>query len=394
MRHPKQLQQLFLTVLGIVIGIVSVVTIVDISQGIKRQVSGQINNFGKDLITIHPGQLNTTSGANLLQNLNIFTPFASVSSLTNKDVKTVQNTYGVDVATPITTLSGTVNVSGKNSNVLVIGAGDKLPSLLNHAIAYGSYFDNTNNSSNVAVIGPNLATSLFGEAVPLGRSFSFHGQNFIVLGMFNQFESAPLSLNADYNNAIFIPFSTSQNLTGNSAAIDEILAKPVDPADVYSVSNDINKNLLAAHGGQQDFTVLRQDQTLAVTSKILNLFTEMVLVIALIALIVGGVGIMNITFVSVTERTHEIGIRKAIGATNSQILSQFVVEASILSVTGALIGIVLSLLVDYLLRVLTNLEPVITWQIYVVATLISICIGIIFVLILKHFWYYYGKHFF
>ncbi len=369
----------FLTVLGIVIGIVAVVSIVDISQGVKQQVSGQINELGKNLITIRPGQLLDKNGAGIVTGLNLLSPFGNVSTLTQGDVQTVSSTYGVKDSVPLTTVSGQITVDGQPSaSALVIGAGDQLPAALNQSIAYGSFFDSTNDTTNVAVIGQQAALSLFDEDIPLGHQFSFHGQQFIVLGIFNQFDTAPLSLNANFNQAIFIPYQVSEQITNNAAPIDEILVKPNNLKQVDTVAAALNKNLLNSHGGQQDFSVLKQNQSLAVTSSVLNSLTVLISVIAGISLLVGGVGIMNVTLVSVTDRTREIGIRKAIGATNRQILDQFVIEAMVMSITGGIIGVIFSLIVDYVLRVTTSLEPVITWQIIVIATGVSLLVGIVF----------------
>jgi putative ABC transport system permease protein len=128
----------------------------------------------------------------------------------------------------------------------------------------------------------------------------------------------------------------------------------------------------------QNFTVLKQSQTLTITNGILNLLTELIAGIAAVSLLVGGIGIMNIMILSVTERTHEIGIRKAVGATSKQILGQFLVEAIMLSLIGGAIGVIVSLIINAVLRVLTNLQPVLDWKVMVGATLISLTVGIIF----------------
>jgi putative ABC transport system permease protein len=140
----------------------------------------------------------------------------------------------------------------------------------------------------------------------------------------------------------------------------------------------IHAALLKNHGGQEDFTVLKQDESLAVANTILNLITGLIAGIAAISLIVGGIGIMNIMLVSVIERTREIGIRKAIGATNRQILSQFMVESLVLSVVGAILGVLISIMVNYLIRIATTLTPVITLPIMVISVAVSIMVGLIF----------------
>jgi putative ABC transport system permease protein len=228
------------------------------------------------------------------------------------------------------------------------------------------------------VLAQHAADMLFNEDVPLGHSFVFHGHEFIVRGIFNNFTTTPLSQQANFNNAMFIPYDVAQSLTNNSAPTYEILAKAANNKQTKQVAADINSRLEKSHGGQKDLTVLAGNQSLAASNNILDLLTAMIAGVAAISLVVGGIGIMNVMLVSVAERMREIGIRKAVGATNRQILSQFMIEASLLSVTGGIIGVGLAFLLDLLLRLTTSLEPVITWQTVSLATIVSLSVGIIF----------------
>jgi putative ABC transport system permease protein len=367
-----------LTVLGIIIGIVSVVSIVSISKGIESQVEGQINATGKGLIIVKPGVITKTSSNSIINNLSSLSSFNSISSLTPSDIKSVQATSGVESSSAVNIVNGQVITQNGKFSEVVMGTGYQFPSVINQQLSDGEYFDPYSDNIYQAVIGQNLAQKLFGEKVPLGLSFDFHGQTFIVRGIFKQFKSAPLTTSSDINNTIFIPYTTAEGLTNNSAPIYEILAKANNINNVDQITNSINKNLLKLHGGQQDFTVLKQSQSLALTTSVLDSLTYLVGIVAAIALVVGGVGIMNISLVSVSERTKEIGIRKAIGATNSQILSQFLIESSVLSLFGGLMGVVLSFSVDYVLSITTSLAPVIDLPTLGVAFLISLAVGIIF----------------
>ena len=369
----------FLTILGIVIGIVSVVTVVAIAQGVKVQVSGQIDQLGKDLITVRPGQLIDHTGSGSISGINLFSSFVNSAPLTQNDVQAISDTSYIKDVVPLSIVSGQVRVTGQaSSSTLVIGSTDQLPDVLNQKLAYGEFFNSSNTNQNVAVIGKQVALDLFGEQVPLGRSFELQSQNFIVIGVFNQFDTAPLSMNSNFNNSIFIPDKAAQAITNKSAPIYEILVKPNSPDLVNQAYNDIKSKLLVAHGGVADFTVLRQNESLAVTNSILGLLTDLIAGIAAISLLVGGIGIMNVMLVSVTERTREIGIRKAVGATNRQIMSQFLIEAMVLSVGGGVFGIILSFMVEAAIRGLTSLEPIITWQIVLLASGVSLLVGIVF----------------
>jgi putative ABC transport system permease protein len=285
------------------------------------------------------------------------------------------------LAAPLSVVPGTVNVDGKKlDNSLVLATNGSLPGALNHEeIKYGEFFkDNQTYQAAPAVIGKNVAEALFDDTVPLGRQFTFRGQTFIVHGVFDDFKGSPLSPTSNFNNAIFIPYTIAEKLTNNSAQMFSILVKPTTSDKRDEAIAAMNTSLLAAHGGQKDFSVLNRDQSLAASSNVLDLLTTMIAAIAAISLLVGGIGIMNIMLVSVTERMHEIGIRKAIGATNRQILGQFMMEATVLSLVGGAIGVAMSLATAFLLSTYTSLHPVISWQSVLIATGVSIAIGIFF----------------
>jgi putative ABC transport system permease protein len=367
----------FWTMLGIIIGVTSVITVVGIGEGIKQQITSQIHQFGKDLITVQPQQLQAGSGLQS-NSLNFVSGTDIVGTLSDQDISAVAATKGISQSAPLSVVSGQVKADyGSYTKGVIIGTTDQLPNLLNQSLAYGSFFSD-NSQANDAVIGQNAANQMFNEDVPLGRTFSIRGQTFIVTGIFNQFDDTPLSQEADFNNAIFIPYSVAESMTNNSALTYEILAKPAVLKNENQLVGHLNHNILMANGGQNDFRVLSQSQNLSNSSSILNLLTALIAGAACISLLVGGIGIMNVMLVSVAERMHEIGIRKAVGATNGQILSQFIVEATVLSFSGGVIGVVLSYLIEIALRLLTSLTPIISWQIVAVATGVSLAIGIVF----------------
>lgn len=368
-----------LTMMGVIIGIVSVVTVVSIGEGVKQQVVAQTNHLGKDLITVRPGQIVNRDAEGNITGVNLFAGYTTTGSLTDEDVKTIRETPGVNKAVPLSIVAGQVSYDKKDHpGYMVIGTTTDLPAVLSQKIPYGDFFSSDDSIENGAIIGMNVAEDIFGQDVPLGQSFDFQGQPFIVRGVFDEFRTAPLSLETDFNDAIFIPYQVAQELTDKKTLIYEILATPSSSADADTVAGDITSNLKEAHGNQEDFTVLKQDESLGITNNILNLLTRLIAGIAAISLLVGGIGIMNVMLVSVTERMQEIGIRKAVGATSRQIMTQFMVEATVLSVVGGLIGVAASLLINVLLRIFTSLQPVISWQVIAVAAGVSLAVGIIF----------------
>jgi putative ABC transport system permease protein len=368
------------TMLGVIIGVVSVVTVVGIGDGIKNQVTGQISQLGRDLITVRPGNLSTNGASGVLSQASLFSGLGSGGTLNQVDLARIQQTQGVRVAAPLGIVKGSVGVGSKQiSSTPVIATTADLPNVINQSVANGGFFSaDTTAQPYVAVIGSGAAEALFHQASPLGDSFQFMGQTFFVQGVFNQFDTNPLSFSTDFNDAVFIPYSTAQQLTNNNTQLNEILVKPNQSMKTNTVVSAINHSLSSAYQNQQPFTVLSQDESLAVTNNILNLLTRLIAGIAAISLLVGGIGIMDVMLVSVTERMHEIGIRKALGATNRQILNQFLIESTVLSLTGGIIGIALSLLIDYLLRIFTTLTPSISWLAIVIATGVSLLVGVIF----------------
>ncbi len=364
----------YMTMLGIIIGIASVVTIASIGEGVKHQVSGQINHAGDSIITIRPGADQTVQSR-----LGTLVVPKATGTISDRDIQAVQKTKGVVASAPLTLVAGTVKAThGIYNGGPVVGTGDDLPLLLNQQIGFGVFFIPDDDGQNVAVIGQHAAVQMFDSEVPLGQTFTFRGQTFMVRGVFNEFPAAPFSADVSFNDAIFIPYSTARQLTSNGAQPYEILVKARTQLVASAVAGELTSTILKNHGNTKDFAVLQASDSLAQTSSVLSLLTELVVGAAAISLFVGGIGIMNITLVSVTERLHEIGIRKAVGATNRQILNEFIAEAMLLSFTGAIIGIVVSLIVNLLLRIFSDLQPVVQWQVLVGATLVSMLIGIVF----------------
>lgn len=368
----------FWTMLGIIIAVSSVITVVSIGQGIKNQIAGQIDTLGKDLITVRPATLQT-NGDQSMDTYNVLSGLRITGSLQDRDVQAVGKADGVGASAPLSAVPATVaGETGSYTQGLVIGTSPNLSSLINQSMEFGSFLSEDDAAVRGAVLGRAAADAMFESDVPLGYSFTINNEEFVVKGIFNDFPSTPLSDQANFDTAIFIPYEVAQEISKGSAATYEILARPKNVANLDATVTAIRSDIRRVNGGQDTVTVLKQEENIAARSQVLNLVTAFIAGIAAISLIVGGVGIMNVMLVSVTERMHEIGIRKAIGATNRQILSQFVIESSLLSLVGGLIGIALAFAANGLLRFFTNLQPDISWPIVAIATGVSLLVGIIF----------------
>jgi putative ABC transport system permease protein len=368
----------FLTMLGIITGIIAVVAVVGIGQGVKRQIAGTLNHFGEDLIIVRPAHTGKNSSLSPSQSDVIF-GMSSAINLSNADADLVHKAPDVKLSAPLGVVPGTLEVAGKAvKNTKVLSAGADVPQLLGQKLAYGDFWTNIDEDAHYAVLGQKAAYSLFDEPVPLGKSFTFRGQSFQVRGVFEPFAKIPFSPTASFDNVVFVPYKTAAQLTNNSAGPYVILAKPENASRLHDAIDSIQNRLIDAHGGERDFSVLESRQSLESGNGVIHLLSMWIFAVAAISLLMGGVGIMNIMLLVVTERMHEIGVRKAVGASGRQILGQFILEATVLSVVGGVIGILLSTGVIGLLRLYTDLDPVISWTAIGIAAGVSIAIGIIF----------------
>lgn len=372
--RSTKLRSLF-TMLGIIVGVVSVLVIISLGEGAKQDVRQQASNYGQDLILVQPSNStgnNGLSGSSILGGIG-------PGTLTDVDVEAVTNAPDIQTVAPLSTVTGIVSYDGLiYANGGVIATTHAFPELLNHKTEFGEFFSETDEGRKFAVVGKRVAEELFQENVPIGKALDFRGERYIVKGVLEEFDSSPFTPGANYNNAIFIPYTTGKAVSEGNSQIFQILAKPSQPQKVDAAQQQTIKNLTEAHGGQQDFTVLKQTETLQLTNQTLDILTSLVAAIAAISLFVGGIGVMNVMIVSVTERTHEIGIRKAVGATDQQILSQFLAEAVILSAVGGAIGLIIAYIIVFYLKLFTEIDAWLPPLYGLIALLVAVMVGGIF----------------
>lgn len=354
----------FLTMLGIIIGIFSVVIFIAIGQGAKNEIVGQIKNLGSNLLIVVPGKIEAGKQVNPSN-------FVGGNILTEKDVATIKIQGHVEAVTPMMIVSSSIKNGDKTSALaMTVGVSNEFVKVVNLKIAQGDVFQQ--NSGNFAVLGQTVAEDLFGGADAVGKKFELNSQEFTIAGVFAKQDVSALSGDS-YNTMVAIPFETAKEIVG-STQINRILVKIDASENINSVQSALKEKIKINHVGNEDFSVLNQSDLLSFLDTILNLLTAFITSIAAISLIVGGIGIMNIMLVTVTERTREIGLRKSVGATNFQILLQFLIEAVILSLMGGLLALALAFTTTLLIAKFSPITPAITW--WAVGLALGVCLGV------------------
>lgn len=366
----------FLTMLGIIIGVSSVVSVIAIGEGVKKSISGQVAEFGTDLLQVNPGRAfddseNSEGGG--------FNPTASfgASTLTEADVQTIKDTPNVKLVAPFMIISGVIKSGEKIAETaFIMATTPEGREIFPEDVARGRFFND--QDSGVIVLGGNTAEKLFGSGKAIGQNITLRGKQFKVIGVFAKPKSGGLSLGPSMGDAVFMPFTDGKALNNNTANIIEIDLKATSTEKVDEVKQAVKKRLQENHGGEKDFTVATPQEQLNLFNNILNILTGFIAAIASIALLVGGIGIMNIMLVSVTERTREIGIRKAIGASNRHILLQFLIEAIVISIIGGFLGVFFAYLQGLAVKELADITPIIGMDAIILAVGVSTGVGVIF----------------
>jgi putative ABC transport system permease protein len=352
-----------LTMLGVIIGVAAVVVLVAIGSGAKDEVEQQVEGLGSNLILVVPGSLEFGSAP-------------SISRLELSDVEYVGRAIGDTSAVATTVASGEDVRVGTNSVFATInGTNENVPNVFDRPLDKGRYHSasDVDTRRRVAVLGSDVATQLFGEVDPLGRQVTIAGVRFRVIGVFAPVGS---SFVGDRNGEVHVPVTAAQRLFG----VDRIDALAVKAPTIDSIDTIKERSIGALKEKYPDdeFSAVTQSDILGTLGSILGLLTLVLAAIAAISLLVGGVGVSNIMLVSVRERTKEIGLRKALGARQRDILSQFLTEAVMLTTVGGLIGIALGVSASLLIAAVSPLPAVIAWWSPVLAFVVSAAVGIFF----------------
>lgn len=365
-----------LTVLGITIGIASITLILSLSSGITKVVSNQVDALGGNIAIIRPGV--PSKDINDLTNPTPYQGFAT-STITQRDAQDIAALDNVSATAPIMVINGTVKADKTApDHTPIVASSPDLISIANISMRDGQFIDSVTNR-DTAVIGNQLSVDLFGTDNSIGRTFKIREQSFTVIGVLKHTNDPINFNNINFDNAAIISLESGKALNRDVAQVQQINVRASSVDTLPGVMNDISALLDKNHDKQKDYTILSGDDIAEPTNQLFLMIGSVTTAIASISLIVGGVGVMNIMLVNVAERTREIGLRKAVGASNSNIIGQFMAEALIMSLLGGIIGYAIGYLLAFIISSsFLTFDPAFTWQIAATALGISVIVGGLF----------------
>lgn len=346
----------FLTMLGIIIGVFAVVVLISIGQGTTSGVADSISSMGSNIINV--------------------TVFGRRRSIGYSDVSEFEKLEGVKSVTPVYTTNTTVKYDLETTDVSITGGNENYISINNYEIGSGRSINpvDVDYRNKVAVIGLTVAEDLFGNDNPIDKDISINGEKYTVIGVLKDKES---SISGDGNEIVIVPITPLMRQF-NTNQINSITAQ-ANSAEESAIAKENIQNYLFEYFEDEDlYRVFSQDEMLEVLNETTSMLTAMLGGIAGISLLVGGIGIMNIMLVTVTERTREIGVRKAIGAGRANIMFQFLIESSVMSGVGGLIGVALGIIVSYVISNMMEITYKTNAPVILVAFGFSLAVGVFF----------------
>jgi len=361
----------FLTTLGVIIGVASVVLLIAIGNGLKSYITDQFNDLGANAFYVVPGNPLGSGGFGRDQQVASLTS----NKLTAGDISNLKRLGGgIKRVVGWNQTNADVSYKDQEKSLTILGTDPDYQYILNTNTQSGRFFTDADNVAKrrLVVIGPEVATDLFGKVDPINKRIKITGQSFTVIGL-TEAKGGGFG-GPSYDSYIYVPMQTYFNLFDTRQILE--IAVQVDNQDNVQETIKVVENYFLQRLEEDEFSVLEATQILDVINQILSTLTLGLGGIAAISLIVGGIGIMNIMLVSVTERTREIGLRKALGATPNVILAQFLVESATLSVLGGLIGLILAFLASLAIN---NFFPArVSLDAVILAFGVSTIIGIVF----------------
>ncbi|KKS04068.1 MAG: ABC transporter, permease protein [Candidatus Nomurabacteria bacterium GW2011_GWA2_41_25] len=360
-----------LTMLGIIIGIASVIAMVSIGNGAKASIQSSIEGLGSNLLVILPGVVQPGRGI-------VSSGRGTAQTLENEDIDIIKALDGVAAVSPEVSRRFQVVATGNNTNTTITGATPDYMNVHNIALANGNFISEANERSigRQAVLGATVAIDLFGNEDPLGKTIRINKVNFNVIGVLTAKGGAGFS---GPDDMVFVPLSTMQKILSGVDYLSTLAVSVTDKNQMAEVKDLATNALLDKHRvAEADFSIISQEDILGTLTTVIDTFTLFLAAIASISLLVGGIGIMNMMLTTVTERTREIGLRKAIGAKRKDINLQFLSEAVMLTFIGGFLGIVLGWLICFAVTSTGIVRTQVSFSSVLLAFGVSAGIGIIF----------------
>ena len=365
----------FLTVLGVAIGVASITTILALSSGVSKVVSKQVDAVSGNLAVIRPG-VNPKEG-DIFSNPTIDRTYTA-STLTEKDLDDIEKVEDIEAAAPIMMVRGSLKAGDTTvTDGNIVATTPPLKTIANLPVGDGQFIDSVTNR-NTAVIGSQLSVDLFGTDQSIGQQFTIRGQPFTIIGILKRIDNPINFNNVDFDRSVVISLESGKSFHQGVAEIQQINIRARSAEMLPGVITAISERLKQNHLGEDDFTILSGKAIAEPSNRFFVALTGVLTIIATISLIVGGIGIMNIMLVGVAERTREIGLRKAVGASHGNIVWQFLVEALIMSIVGGLLGYVGGYIIAFVISAFLTFTPAFTWEIALAAFIISVAVGTTF----------------
>ena len=364
----------FLTCLGIAIGVASITLILSLTGSVNSLISDQIKSVGSDLVLVRP----TAPKDTIVSELTSSNQFLR-SSLSLSDASEIKKLENVSAVAPLAVSINTLQGERTVPSATVLGTTPDFKDILGLSLKSGSFLNETaeDNGPKVSAIGRDLSLELFGTTDSVGETFTLKGEKFLVTGVLARVDDPVNFNNVDLDHAVLINIDRLKELD-DALQVQQIDVKVETTDALPSVAENIEKTLKEKKSGDTNFSVTYGDNISHPAGSFFTLISGMLTLVAGISLIVGGIGVMNIMLVSVAERTHEIGIRKAVGATNLNIFLQFLFESLILCFLGSLLGLGLGYLFAFLLSIITPFAPYVSLEILLATFYISVIIGSLF----------------
>lgn len=362
-----------LTMLGIIIGVAAVIALVSIGNGVKQDIEDSISSLGSNLLVVMPGAPRTP-GVRPSQ--------GSMKSLKISDYEAIAKLEGVKAASPMTNGSYVVIYQNKNWTTSVAGVNSNFQDVNNWTMTSGRFFSDKNvqNRERVAVVGQTVVKNLFADEDPVGKEIRVKNIPFRVIGVLKSKGNG--TMGNDQDDTVLIPYTTSMERVEGIDYLRRVYVVAKDDEGIDRLQADIENLLRVRHNikdtNLDDFNIQNMKSIMETVAQTTGTFTLFLGAVAAISLVVGGIGIMNIMLVSVTERTREIGVRKALGATYSVIVTQFLIEAVVISLMGGFIGIAFGIGASKVIGMVSGMSTVVSVPTIIMSFAFSMAIGLIF----------------